>query len=415
MGSEFDFSNILDSELSDEEKEQQAADLEKDVASFDLDESDDFTDVDIPSRTSVRQGDNKLQDVDAITKDRAVSSEQDEVLFDVDGKIVSAKKEEGDTKEDKTPKNETKEDKEDKSDDKPDDKPDSLLLGFAEDLVSEGLIDATVEDLADIKTAEDLKNFFVEKRTDKEYSDLSEEQTTYLNAIRNGIPEPVVKQQLYIMDQLNKVTDDVIESNEEVATDAVVTLFKQKGFSDEKASSYVAFHKQNGTLNAEAKDAVAELKEIKKNEFESKLEAEATAKENAKKEEETFRNEVKETFTSGEHEIIPGVKVPKNEGQKIYKQMITPVAKTKDGKVLNAVEKFAAENPKEYKMALNYLFAKGFFNGKPDIKGLEQSVKTKTTSKFEKLLKGESKTLDGGGHRELPTDQDDVDALIDAI
>ena len=76
----------------------------------------------------------------------------------------------------------------------------------------------TEEEVGEIKTAEDLVNAVRKQTEENKYADLTEEQTKYLNALKEGVPEREFHESATTVAQYKAVTDDQITGNAAMTT-----------------------------------------------------------------------------------------------------------------------------------------------------------------------------------------------------
>ena len=404
--------NIFDlSELTDTQETAQDAEAIKNeelerASLFGLNENEIDSSKYTKSNTSVEQNKSKLQDADKTSiQGLDPTTEVDPTkLFFPDEK----KDEDEESDKEKTVENtETKETK-------PAEKPkegNATIKALAEALITNGVLTAEEKELNELKDYSDLENLVKASIKNSEYSDLNDSQKEYLDALRAGIPEEYIAKHQNITSQLNSIEEEDITEDENLAINLYSALLKNKGFSDDKIARYVNSAKTNETLVTEAKESLDELKEIQKNTFateQKKLEDANKAKQEKIK---TEHEEIKNFLTSGNSEVIKGNKIDSKTGSEILKSMTTAVD-TIDGHSVNALQKFAHNNPVKYKAVLNYLFHQGFFTNDVKADKLKTAGKNEAIKKLEGLLNKET-VLSGGNSVEV-NDTDDMQDLISA-
>ena len=196
---------------------------------------------------------------------------------------------------------------------------------------------------------------------------------------------------------LDNVTDEAIEAeeNEEIRRVVITTnLKKSTNFSDEKIKKLVDGYIKSGEDIVEAKEAVANLRELNKKSVEAEIVA---AKEATKK------AQIKETETLAElnrliestTEFFPGNKADKAFKTKVFETLTKVVDKDKDGRALSALTKKRAEDPLKFDMITAALVASGAYDGKWD--NVLKAQKKGIYNELEQVLKTSEKQKSGSG------------------
>lgn len=415
MDNIFDLSELLEDDGSQEtpKTEEGKQSLDEIAEMFGIEESqNNSTSVkEIP--TTVEQNKKQFQSADEAAKNQNTNKEDKidptSLFFD------NSKKEENGEEENNKENNEgdnEKNEEELKQKETSASQASTPLKALAKALVSNKVIDAKDEELEKLEKYEDLEDLIKKTIKSSEFSDLNDNQKQYLEALRVGIPEEYIQKHQNIMNQLEQIDEDLIQDNEDLAVSLYSTLLKNKNFSEEKISKYIERAKESNSLYEEANDSLEELKAIQKETF--KKETERLQKQHddniqrAQKETE----EIKEFLTSEKNEVIKGNKLSKKIGEEVYNQMTTSVGTYQD-KPINALQKFAIENPVKYKAILNYLFYKGFFTNSIDSKSLATQAKNETIKQFEDILNKEE-ILSNGDTMKIKNN-DEIDAVLNAI
>lgn len=256
-------------------------------------------------------------------------------------------------------------------------------------------------DDTDFKEVTDATSFAAvfQKQID---SMLDAQQQRINEALNSNVPVDAVKQFEQTISYLEGIDQSTIESESEEAEqlrgNIIVQDYMNKGFSQERANKEAAKSFDAGT---DIEDAIDSLKDVKKfyNEGYKKVLTESKeAKQNKLKEEKKQLQELEDKFLKTE-EPIKGIKLTPLERKKMYKQFTDFVDKDASGKPLNAIQKYAKDNPSDYQYALNtlYYLTDGFQNlGK--VVGKEVKNKTKSAlSELEKTLRNPANNFGTGG------------------
>lgn len=237
----------------------------------------------------------------------------------------------------------------------------SPLQLIASTLQAEGVID--LEEGIEITSSKQIMDAVRKRIAENEFADLTEDQKTYVEALRAGIPEEDIKQNFKNLQALDTINEEGIKENEELQKALITEDLVIKGLPRNKAELMAKRSVELGESEADALEAYSSLKETESNRIKEetarlKKEKEAeikTAKENLEK--------LKTTVLSTE-EFITGFPTNSSTRQKVYDTMTKIVGHDKEGNPLNALAKARVENPEKMEMIESYLFevTKGFTN-----------------------------------------------------
>lgn len=408
----FDLSYILGENATEKEEKE----LTNEAKAFFGEDDGSF---DIPVTTSVKQGDvSKVQNVDEISRRRREEDPEDGktdlALFDFGDDPEEDDEDEEEPSNEPKIKSESKEDVEMEEDPEEgpeeDSKKETPISMFAKELKENGILEGDVEDIKDFEALKAAMSNLVK---DKGMEDLNEDQKKYLDALRSGLTHEFVARHNDIMARLNDVTDEDLK-DEALAKEVYQVYLEQKGFNKSKIERTVRRAVEDGALTIESKEALDELKQNEKARFEEEKNRVAKEKKALEDEHKKVQSDTEAYLTSGDKEIIPGIKITKAVAKEIMDDMTSfPYVDEKTGRKLNSFQKYIKDNPAEYRAVSYYLFKKGFFSGKPDLKGLKIKAETEAINKFERFLNDE-KSFGGGKHRDA-TDKDLTDSILDAI
>tara|TARA_R110000822_G_scaffold82509_3_gene195151 strand:- start:513 stop:1640 length:1128 start_codon:yes stop_codon:yes gene_type:complete len=269
---------------------------------------------------------------------------------------------------------------------------------FAKYLAEEGVLASFDLENDKIETAEDLKKFISEQIKQSEYSDLTEEQKQYLNAVRSGVDSQDYAQKQSVINQLKSVTPELLEENQELRRNLIAADFEGKGLTREKAQKLAQRSIDIGEDIEDAKEALQGLTLAEEAKMQQEIETKQTqAKANLEKQNEDLEKFKKFVYDS--KEIIPGVKINNKIAEAVIKQALEPVEKLPNGTQVNAVYKARNEDPIGFEAKLNYLFyvTKGF----SDFSKIATSQKSRATKELDDFVKGNTfsaKASDMGGN-----------------
>lgn len=271
----------------------------------------------------------------------------------------------------------------------------SPVTSLASSLFEEGVLASlSEEEVKNIKSGEDLINAVRKQIKQNEFSDLTEEQKDYLDAIRDGVSLEDFAKSKEAYESYNSITDEVIEDeeNKDLRFQVIRNSFLLKGFSSEKAEKLAKRTFDAGDDLEEAKSALEELKSYEKEKIETiKSQKREEQQKLIKYQEESF-NEIKNIVKTRE-EIIPGVKL-NDEVKKSVEQLISkPFTKDKNGNTVNEVVGKMI-NDKEYFVKLHYLhhITEGFTK----FDKLVNKAKSQAVKSLEEKLKLQDRKLSTG-------------------
>lgn len=235
----------------------------------------------------------------------------------------------------------------------------------------------------------DAQKKYVDEGRNEYLNSLSPRQKEYLDLIEKGIPEEEVEHQFKIEDAYGKITDEVLEQNEEVQTQLIVQDLRLKGVSDRKIDTLVKAVKEEGKLLDEAKDARDSIKTYIARQKEEKVKAAEKAQKEADDKEKELQTKIKSTIDTVA-EILPGIPISANEKTKMYERMTKPVEfKVVDGQrvPVSMINKTRSEDRINFDLRLNYFIEMGMFKKDFDLSKLVKKVKSSAASRFAEAFK----------------------------
>ena len=255
--------------------------------------------------------------------------------------------------------------------------PSSQIASLTSTLYQEGALShLDEEDLAEIKSIDDLTEHLMESLKDNEYADLTPEQRDYLEALRNGVPEQEYKEAIHNQAIYEKITEDSLEAEDDQTMSGRLELIKRrylaKGFDNNEVQSML---KRSVAANSTLEDSKLALRDLKSAEVAklTKMKEDAASAKSQREADEKVRLEDLKKSINDTKEVIPGVKVNSRTKAKIYDTMTKPVGYTEEGAPLNEVMK-AMEDP-DYSMKLAALHV--MTNGFTKFDKIVNSAKTK--------------------------------------
>ena len=284
---------------------------------------------------------------------------------------------------------ESDEDNNSVDDDSSADNSSSPLQLIASTLQAEGVID--LEEGEEITSSKQILDAVRSKIEKNEFADLNEDQKLYVEALREGIPEADVKQNQQNIKALNGITDEAIESNEELRRTLITQGLIADGLTEAKAVKSANRIVEAGDDLEEARDAYKTLKEV---------EGSRIAKETTRLKEEATSNKEKDaaklaalkTSVLETEEFIKGIKVNSSTREKVFNTMTKVVSHDKQGNPLNAINTARHKDPEGMEKMETYLF--NLTNGYTDFKVFKNKMKSKGVKELDEQLKG---TQAGGG------------------
>ena len=226
----------------------------------------------------------------------------------------------------------------------------------------------------ELKSWDDFKDVFKEY-IEKEVESKLDETDKFINSL----------------DYLESLTEDQLkeegQDGEALRANIIYQDYLNRGMSEEKAKAKVKKIFDRGDDIDEVFDALESNKEF----FNSKIEEiNAEAEEKAKKlkkEQEDFYNDLYDSI-SKDREPIKGIKITEETSKKILNTLKKPIAKDDNGRPLNAVQKYAKENPKDFQKVIGTLFVltDGFKSFDKIMKATKKVAKRKAVDDLERVL-----------------------------
>lgn len=269
----------------------------------------------------------------------------------------------------------------------------SLTTALKEDGVLPDLED---EDLAKVQSPEDFASI-IEKQIEARLEDV---QKRVKEALDYGIEPSEIKSYETTISYLDGLTDDAIEdetdAGENLRKSLIFQDFINRGFSEARAKRETEKSVNGGTDIEDAKEALISNRDFFKKGYTTLIKTAREEVENEnklqKQQTEEFRKKSLETEAPFE-----GVKLDKRVRQSIYDTATKAVAKSADGQMLTAIQKYEKENPIDfrYKLATIFTLTDGFKNLDGLVRGKVKKETSKSLRELEHTLRGNS-TLGNG-------------------
>lgn len=182
----------------------------------------------------------------------------------------------------------------------------------------------------------------------------------FRKATEAGVPDDTAGQYENIIQRLESITEEQLSEETEQASrlrqNILYQDFLNRGYKEERAKQLVKRAVDGGTDIEDAKDALESNKQFYQDEYnklieDSKKEADAE-RQRVRKEAQEFRKAVLE-----KEKIFGDVQVDKATRQKAFDAMTRIVGKNAGGDPVTAVQKFADENPVEFRSVLGIMWA----------------------------------------------------------
>jgi predicted HTH domain antitoxin len=204
---------------------------------------------------------------------------------------------------------------------------------------------------ANKKTLADALGFNIDN-----VGELNSTQKEYLKALNEGIPAETfieAKRQEY---DINAITDEAIEADEELRKNIIINAYTVKGVSPEKAAKLAQMHIDLAEDVDEAKSSRDELKSaiIARNQQEFDYQKQLTA-DRAKTQKE-YEDSLRKSFYDTD-KIGKTYDITKQLKDRMYDAIVKPVAKLEDGTLVNAITKYQVENPIDFQHKLAWIFS----------------------------------------------------------
>jgi hypothetical protein len=232
----------------------------------------------------------------------------------------------------------------------------SLALALRDKGVMTSIDEETVKGVKEIDEVLDL---LVKDRDNSMKLDMTESQKKYFEALKEGIPDAEIRQDLSAEEAYNSLTDADLEENDTLQQNVYLNDLLSQGLSEEKAKKIVANAVSTGTLLEDSKESLSSLQAKSKVILSDKItkakEAQA-AQITANKEK---VSKLKDDILKAEE--LAGYKLTETLKDKIF-ETLTKVVEVDNKVPLNAIASERKKNPVEFekRMALFFHLTDGF-------------------------------------------------------
>jgi len=231
----------------------------------------------------------------------------------------------------------------------------SLYSPLAKVLHEQGVLPSADPD--SIKNIKDVDSFV--ELIKKEIEVQTKEQ---LEQVKKEVVTEDFKKRETVKAQLEKVTDNILAKDKNVASQLIYQDFINKGYTEEKAKKYTERSILSEDWVDDAKDAkqsiLDRITEVEEEEAEERELEITRRKEEAKKETDLIKSKVFDTS-----EVLKGIPISKTAKDQIFNTITKPVSKNPNtGEAENEIMKYRRENPVDfvYNLAYTYTVTKGF-------------------------------------------------------
>ena len=205
----------------------------------------------------------------------------------------------------------------------------------------------------------------------------------YIKLREAGVDPQEAAVNLQTLEQLDSISEEdlVADDNETLRKQILTAHYKSTtNFTDDRIKKLVQRSLDLGEDVEDVKEALTSLKDLKRKDLETLKTKKANDKINEEKTIKETIDNLKQKINSLD-EIIPDLKLSKQNKTKIEELLTKPVKQTEQGQLLNGVWAKRMENPIEFDIKLAHLIDLGAFDGKWD------KLLKKTESKITEELK----------------------------
>lgn len=265
-----------------------------------------------------------------------------------------------------------------------------MFTSLASALVEEGVLSPSKEgeEITDVVGILDAIKI---KMKEDRYSDLSENQRSFLEAIENGVPEDEYTQIQQELEQYKTLNDATITSRPDVQQELFRRNFIAQGLDEANATKYAGLAMKADTVAEDAVQAKNALVAARQSHIQQKIDANKVIEAEKIKTEATalaaLKSKVNETAS-----IIPGLTINSITKDKIFDSMTAPVAMVGSTPRNEVMEAYATDEEYKLKLHAMHVATKGF----TDFSKLTKMTKTQAVSDLEKLLKSKGTTSTPG-------------------
>lgn len=272
----------------------------------------------------------------------------------------------------------------------------NILSELVNAMQEEGWFELKDGEILDIKTPQEFEKV-IEKIRDTaletEQRDWTQQQRDYFNAIKNGMPHETVVQHQQLQSNLDTITDDVIEdeNNEQLRRNILKAYYNTTGLDNDEVEDVIDTIFKEGSDIEKSKKFKNKLKALSEENF--KKQQEALSEDNKKKTAaiEAQQKEYKE-FVGALEEILPGEKLTPRIKKEVDTALTKPVSYDENGNPRNIISDFFAKEGSKGAFKIAYLLK--VTEGLKNMDKLSAAkAKKETMNKISKVLTTPSSSL----------------------
>jgi len=195
---------------------------------------------------------------------------------------------------------------------------------------------------------------------------LESKQKRIDDALNNNVPVDEIKRFENALNYLDQIGEETLsgesDESENLRKQIIYQDYINKGFNPAKATKKTEASFNAGTDVEDAIDALESNKEHFGGEYKELIEAKEKENKLEKQMRDAQVTEFKKKVLETEEPF--GIKVDKTTRQKMFENIVKPIHKDSDGKLLTAIQKYSKDNPNdsEYYFGLFYTMTDGFKN-----------------------------------------------------
>ena len=260
---------------------------------------------------------------------------------------------------------------------------DNVFKNFASFLAERGLLTFDEKEIEKVKDDDSFADLVKNQIKANEYADLTDNQKKYLEALREGIPEAVIHDNLTALETFQNITDEVIRGNADVRKELIIEGFLAQGFDKEYA---LRQFRRVSDANEDVEEAIMfrnKLAQLKDQQYQQEVENVRKQKETAELQAAKQLEDLKTSVYSVE-KLFGELTVNKTMQDRVYSLMTKPVTKLENGVPINALQKHQLENPVDFQSKLYWLY--DITDGFKNINRIVTRAQTKVVNSFKAKL-----------------------------
>jgi hypothetical protein len=269
-----------------------------------------------------------------------------------------------------------------------------LYKSLASYLQTEGVLTSVdsskLEKVETIEALAELINEEADARVLRNFTPLQQEA---IEAFKNGVDVETFKQQKIVENNLDSITEDIINSDQELRSQLIYQDFINQGFSEQKAQRLTDRSVQADDDIEDAKEALENIKKGVKDRYVEEQTYKSTQKQKEQDDYVASQKLIEKNILETE-EPLKGIKLNETARKQILTTMMNPVGKNPvTGVDENQLMKDQREN-KDFSQKLYtvYTLSKGF----TDFSYFGKKEKANEIKNIEKALKNNQHVLQGG-------------------